>query len=276
MATVARGSSDHAATCLAYACGALSGIIPAGYPPSLASITRQRPRAERQVALAISQSGRSADILAAATALHGAGAALVVLTNSPSAPLACIGGHVVDIAAGPEHAVATTKSFVNSVLAGFWLLAGWHADAELAGALERMPEALDRALATNAAALRDTLAGEPRLMVLGRGPSLGIAAEIALKAMELTGVPAMAYSTAEVRHGPMQILRDGHPVLDLTRAADLRDVRPGALPDRSSIHPLLDPLLDLVPACAALEAAARDRGLDPDAPDRLQNETVTF
>lgn len=276
MATVARGSSDHAATCLAYACGMLSGVIPASYPPSLASIEGQRPRAKGQAALAISQSGRSADIVAAARALHEAGAALVVLTNSPASPLASVGGHVVDIAAGPEHAVAATKSFVNSVLAGIWLLAGWHGDVKLAEALERMPEALDLALSTTATALHETLAGRSRLMVLGRGPSLGIGAEIALKAMELCGLPAMAYSTAEVRHGPMQILRDGHPVLDLTRGANLPDVTPIEMPMQPPVHPLLDPLLDLIPAYVALEAAARDRGLDPDAPDRLKKETVTL
>ena len=276
LATVARGSSDHAATCLAYACGTMSGVIPASYPPSLASIEGQVPRATGQVALAISQSGQSTDIVAAARALHDAGAALVVLTNSPDSPLGRTGGHVIDIAAGPERAVAATKSFVNSILAGMWLLAGWHGDRKLAAALERMPEALDRALGTRATALHDSLAREGRLMVLGRGASLGIASEIALKAMELTGLPAMAYSTAEVRHGPMQILRDRHPVLDLTRGVDLPDIALIDMPRQAPLHPLLDPLLDLVPAYAALEAAARDRGLDPDAPDRLKKETVTL
>lgn len=276
LATVARGSSDHAASALAYACATMSGLIPASYPPSLASIHGQAPRAAGQAALAISQSGRSTDIVAATRALHEAGAVTVVLTNTPDSPIARWGGHVVDIAAGPERAVAATKSFVNSVLAGAWLLAGWHRDAALARALERMPEALARAAAHPADRLCDALATEGRFMVLGRGPSLGVAGEVALKAMELCGVPALAYSTAEVRHGPMQILRDGHPVLDLTQGETLAGTVPIPLPPRPDLHPLLDPLLDLVPVYAALEEAARRRGLDPDSPDRLRKETITI
>lgn len=109
-------------------------------------------------------------------------------------------------------------------------------------------------------------------MVLGRGPSLGVAGEVVLKAMELCGLSALAYSAAEVRHGPMQILRDEYPVLDLTRGGPFDGTRPIALPDPVSLHPLLD----LVPIYVALEAAARARGADPDAPDRLEKETVTL
>lgn len=275
LATVARGSSDHAANAIAYACAVMSGVIPASYPPSLASIHGQVPRAAGQAALAISQSGQSTDIVAATQSLHDAGAVTIVLTNNPDSPLGRVGGQVIDIAAGPERAVAATKSFVNSVLAGAWLLAGWHRDATLAAALARMPEALARAGACRADALCDALATQGRFMVLGRGPSLGVAGEVALKAMELCGLPATAYSTAEVRHGPMQILRDGHPVLDLTRGEALPGTAPIALPERADLHPLLDPLLDLVPVYAALEEAARRRGLDPDNPDRLRKETIT-
>ncbi len=276
LATIARGSSDHAAACVAYGCAMMSGIIPASYPPSLASLHGQVPRASGQAALAVSQSGRSTDIVTATRAFLDAGAVTVVLTNSSKSPLGRCGSHVVDVLAGPERAVAATKSFVNSVLAGVWLLAGWHSDAALAAALERLPDALATAAASPADTLYEALSTGDRLMVLGRGPSLGVAQEIALKAMELCGIPAMAYSTAEVRHGPMQILRGRHPVLDLTRGDPLPGTAPIPLPHRPDLHPLLDPLLDLLPVYAALEAAARRRGLDPDSPDRLAKETITI
>lgn len=276
MITVARGSSDHVATSMSYGLGQISGIIPASYPPSLASLTGQAPNVAGQVALAISQSGQSKDIIAGARALSDGGAHLVVLTNSVDGPLAHLGGDVIDIHAGPEMAVAATKSFVNSLLAGAMLIAEWQDDASLRNALSVMPDALARALGTTPDQLVEPLASTSRLMVLGRGPSLGIANEIALKAMELCGVPALAYSAAEVRHGPMQILRDDFPLLDLSRGQVLAGTTPIPLADYRSVHPLLDPLLDLVPVYVALEAAARARGLDPDAPDRLKKETVTI
>jgi len=276
LVTVGRGSSDHAATGLAYGLGMMSGILPASYPPSLASIVGQVPRMEGQLALAISQSGQSRDIIAASQALIRGGATLVVLTNRTDGPLAQIGGQVIDIHAGPELAVAATKSFVNSVLAGAMLFSDWMGDDPLRQALSSMPEALDAALARGTADLVPALSDDDRLMVLGRGPSLGIAAEVALKAMELCGMTALAYSTAEVRHGPMQILRDGYPVLDLTRGPPLEGTVALSLPGAEPVHPQLDPLLDLVPLYVALEAAARARGFDPDAPDRLKKETVTL
>nr|WP_281494121.1 SIS domain-containing protein [Jannaschia sp. S6380] len=275
MVTVARGSSDHAATVLAYACGQASGIVPASYPPSLASLHAQRPRVAGQVAVAISQSGRSTDLIASARALRSGGAALVVLTNTPDAPLAREAELVIDIHAGPERAVAATKSFVNSVLAGALLLGHWLDDPSLLASLQGLPDTLRAALSTPMPELARSLAMDDRLLVLGRGPSLGVAEEIALKAMELCGIPALAYSTAELRHGPLQVIRDGHPVYDLTRGPALADTVPLRMPFGAGLHSVSDALLDLVPAYVALEAASRARGLDPDAPDRLRKETVT-
>ncbi|UWQ18401.1 SIS domain-containing protein [Jannaschia sp. M317] len=273
LATIARGSSDHAATVLAYGAGALSGVVPLSYPPSLASLHHQVPRLSGQVAVAISQSGRSEDLLAAGRAVVAGGGHLIVLTNRFDSPLARAAGDALDIHAGPEHAVAATKSFVNSVLAGAMLLAEWQDDDALRAALVRMPEALSQPRRIDG--LDAVLTGGDRLMVLGRSASLGIAGEVALKAMELCGMTALAYSSAEVRHGPMQILRDGYPVLDLTRGAALPDTRTLHPPAPTGLHPLLDPLLDLVPIYVALEQAARARGLNPDVPDRLKKETVT-
>lgn len=274
--TVGRGSSDHAATCLAYACGMMSGVIPASYPPFLASVAGQTPRAAGQAALAISQSGGSPDIRAAATALRDGGATLIVLTNTSGSPLAALSEHAVDIAAGPERSVAATKSFVSSVVAGLRMLALWHGASDLLTAMEALPAALAASVGRWDDALAEMLASTSGLIVLGRGPSLGVAHEIALKGMELCETPMQAFSSAEVRHGPMQVLRGDFPVLDLRRDEPLPGARTFHPPARPDLHPLLDPLLDLVPIYAMLECAARRRGLDPDAPDRLRKVTETI
>jgi len=274
LVTVGRGSSDHAATWLSYACGMISGVIPASYPLSLASLHGQAPRANRAAAFAISQSGASPDIVAAARALAAGGATLVVLTNTPESPLAALPARCVDIAAGPERAVAATKSYVASVVAGLCVLGHWHGRRDLLDAIAALPDALGRPAGTGDLVRRLTQAD--RLVVLGRGPSLGLAQEVALKAMELCQIPAQAFSAAEVQHGPMQALRDGFPVLDLAGGAALPGTDTFRPPPRgASLHPLLNPLLDAVPLYVALEAAARARGLDPDAPDRLTKETRT-
>ncbi|MEM8849437.1 MAG: SIS domain-containing protein [Pseudomonadota bacterium] len=274
--TIGRGSSDHAATYLSYAFGIAAGLIPASYPLSLASLYGQSPRSQGHAALAISQSGQSPDIIAAATAIQEGGAALLVLTNTPDSPLAEVGGLTIDIAAGPERAVAATKTFIVSIVAGLRVLALWQEDRHLLRGLDQIPDALSDALTLPSADLTNLFADTDRLMVLGRGPSLGIAQETALKAMELCQMTAVAFSSAEVKHGPMQILNGAYPVLDLQRADPLPGTRSVYPPGRPKLHPLIDPLLDLVPIYVALEAAARARGLDPDAPARLAKETITL
>ncbi|QPH52925.1 SIS domain-containing protein [Pontivivens ytuae] len=275
LVTVGRGSSDHAATYLSYACGIVSGVIPASYPLSLASLHRQEPRAAGAAALAISQSGSSPDIVAAATAMRDGGASLLVLTNTAGSPLARTSEQVIDIGARPERAVAATKSYVASVVAGLRVIGMWHEATELLDATERLPDALADALTRRTDGIAEVLGTTDRLIVVGRGPSLGVAQELALKSMELCQTTALAFSSAEIRHGPMQALHGDYPVLDLERGDPLPGTRTLHPPERPSLHPLVDPLLDLAPIYVALEAAARARGLDPDAPSRLTKETAT-
>ena len=126
-----------------------------------------------------------------------------------------------------------------------------------------------------------------RAVVLGRGPGLGIAGEVALKLQETCGVFAFPYSGAEVLHGPAAMLTDRTPVIALTGGAELglaqacetlasrgvpvQEVSAGTEPS----HPMIDPLLVLPPLYLAIERAARARGNSPDAPRHLQKETVT-
>ncbi|MEM1066694.1 MAG: SIS domain-containing protein [Pseudomonadota bacterium] len=286
--TVARGSSDHAATYLSYATHLTLGRPVASVGPSIVSIYKTQLRTNGLAALAISQSGASADTARLCTALSESGGHVIALTNAPESALARASDAVIDIRAGAERAVAATKSFFNSVVAGLWLLAHWAEDKALLKALETLPADMERQrqpLWTGE--LTAALETAERAMVLARGPGLGLAHEIALKLIETCRIHASSYSGAEVLHGPSALLTDGYPVIALTGGAAHgmdqaleRITHQGArlitIPEApAGIHPLIAPLLDLQPIYLCVEALARHRGFDPDNPAHLQKETKT-
>ena len=294
VATVARGSSDHAATCLAHAVGVMLGRPVASLTPALASVHDVALRTGSSAGIAISQSGSSSDIVALVTELERAGTPVLALTNTPDSALGRAAGATLDLHAGPELAVAATKSFTNSVLVALWLVAHWCGSEELRDALAATPERLRDALGRDLSAAAELLDGTQRLVVLGRGPALGLAGEIALKAIETSGIHASAYSAAEVLHGPSALLVDGFPVLLLNathgrgieealarlpaqgaRLVAADDRAAGRLPDVPRSHPLVHALDELVGLYAVLEAEARRRGRNPDAPSHLRKETDT-
>ncbi len=286
LVTIARGSSDHAATCMKYAVELTAGLPVSSMGPSVASIYDAALHMDRVAALGISQSGRSEDLVKLMRASRAGGAQTVSLTNTMGSPLAEAAETALDLRAGPEHAVAATKSFTNSVLSGLWLVSHWRGDAALQAALRTMPDRLQQALALSANDIHTELTRTDRLLVIARGPGLGVASEVALKAMELCGIHASAYSSAEVLHGPSAILRDGFPVLALGDPAKAglqqtmdrlagQGARVLGAPLAGPLHPFLDPLLQLVPVYGALESAARVRGRNPDKPEFLSKETLT-
>lgn len=297
--TVARGSSDHAATFFKYACELVTGVPVASVGPSIASIYGAELKLARAGAIGISQSGKSPDIVALLESAARAGAATIAVTNTPDSPLANAAGHVVDLLAGEERSVAATKTFVTSAVAGLAIVAEWSGDAALREALENLPEALDRARACDWSALIAAVGGSNSLYVLGRGPGTAIASEAALKFKETSGLHAEAYSSAEVLHGPSAIVGSGFPVLalsveDKARASILEtcarlagqgaavfvtDPEPGggtALPVVRTGHPLTDPIALAVSFYGFIEALARHRGYDPDQPPHLRKVTATL
>jgi glucosamine--fructose-6-phosphate aminotransferase (isomerizing) len=298
IATVARGSSDHAASFLKYAVELSAGIPVASLGPSIASIYRAKLRLEGAACLAVSQSGKSPDIIAMAEAARSGGALTVAVTNTAGSPLAQACDHAVDILAGPEKSVAATKSFVNSAVAGLLLLAHWTDDRELLAALRRLPQHLGAAIDCDWMAIAEALTGENSLFVLGRGPSAAIANEAALKFKETCAMHAESYSAAEVMHGPLALVGPGFPVVALAARdaseqsmADTADLLAGKgasvfatsalsskatmLPHVATGHPLTDPLPLIVSFYGFVEAFARSRGLDPDQPPNLRKVTET-
>lgn len=296
--TVARGSSDHAATYLKYAIELSAGTPVASLAPSIASIFGARLKLGRAACLAISQSGRSPDIIEMARSARDGGALTFALTNSPDSPLADICHEVLDIMAGPERSVAATKTFVNSVVAGLAIVAHWTADAALTRAVIDLPMHLSQAITHDWTRLGDKIEGNTSLFILGRGPSLAVAQEAALKFKETCGIHAEAYSSAEFMHGPVSLIGDGFPVLVLAArdaaeatGAESADelVGKGAavfatsnkvsvaapLPFTETGHPLTDPLVLIASFYSFVETFARMRGLDPDRPVHLRKVTET-
>jgi len=297
--TVARGSSDHAASYLKYAIELTAGVPVASVGPSVASVYGRPLRMRGAACIGISQSGQSPDIVAMMRAAHDGGARTVAITNMPDSPMAGAVDRALALHAGPERSVAATKTFVLSVLAGLSLVADWQGDAGLRAALDRFPEDAATALGADWAPLSERLARADRAFVLGRGPAFAIAAECALKLKETSGLHAEAYSAAEVLHGPSAIVRAGFPVLVLgvgdaalpqVAATSARLAGQGAevfltgtdadgalrLPSVEGAHPLVAPLLLAISFYAMVEGLARRRGFDPDTPPHLHKVTETL
>lgn len=295
--TVARGSSDHAATYLKYVSELAAGVPVASVGPSVASIYGRRLRLDGAVCIGVSQSGQSPDIVEMMRAAAEGGALTVAITNMAASPMAAACDHTLALEAGAERSVAATKTFVTSVLAALALAAEWRRDDGLRAAVAALPGQFERALACDWGPLSDRLAGAGQAFVLGRGPGFAVANEMALKFKETCGLHAEAYSAAEVLHGPAAIVRARFPVLALAvedaartqvvataerlagQGADvfLTAAAEGAvrLPSLEGVHPLTAPLVLVVSFYRFVEALARRRGFDPDAPPYLRKVTQT-
>jgi glucosamine--fructose-6-phosphate aminotransferase (isomerizing) len=295
--TCARGSSDHAATFAKYAIETRIGVPVASAAPSVASVYASRLRAEGAACIAISQSGRSPDLLATVASLKQAGAWVLAIVNDTASPLAGLADEIFDLAAGPERSVAATKSFITSLTAIARVVAEWGDDDLLRGQLQELPEQLSQAWQCDWSPMVARLAESTDLYVLGRGVGFGIAQEAALKLKETSQLHAEAFSTAELRHGPMALVRSGFPALMFRQSDDTRgDVEATArvLVDRGAsvfiagaaadgatslptiaTVPLLEPILQIQSFYRAAEALAVARGLDPDHPPHLAKVTET-
>ena len=205
MATIARGSSDHAAAFAGYMVSLRLGLPVASLPPSLASVYGRTLHLERALALAISQSGASPDLSAAVVSAKTGGAFTLGLVNEAGSALGRVVDAEIELGAGAELAVAATKSFILSLSAVVHLVGAWTRDATLLNALESLPTTLTQCESVDWAAATRLLAAHEDVFVVGRGPTLPIAREFALKLKEVCGIHAEAMSAAELLHGPISI-----------------------------------------------------------------------
>ena len=291
--TSARGSSDNAAGYLKYLAEILLGLPCASVGASVASVYGAKLKAQNALAVTISQSGKSPDIVALQHEAKRAGAITVAMVNVENSPVAHSADVCLALHAGVERSVAATKSFIVSLAASAALIANWSGDSALLAAVSTLPGQLEKAANLTWPALVDIAASSASLYVLGRGPSLPIAAETALKFKETCGIHAEAYSVAEVMHGPLELIGKNFPVFvyaqsDLSRvstAAAITRLRAsgahvvqagsGGLMTVEPMHPLLEPILMIQTAYLAIEIVARLRGRNPDQPRMLQKVTET-
>lgn len=300
VATCARGSSDHAATYAKYAIETQTGSVTASASPSVESIYEVPLRLHGALYLAISQSGASPDLLSSARAAKQAGARVVALVNVEDSPLAALADTVIPLRAGPERSVAATKSYLGSLSAVLHLVAYWKSDRLLLDALHRLPAQLHQAFGLDWSPLVEALIDVQGLFVLGRGYGLAAAQESALKLKETCALHAEAFSSAEVRHGPMELVGPRLPVLLYAQndgalegvLATARDFRArgtpvwlaapdhgggaGALPVIMGEHPLCAPILTVQSFYRAVNSLALARGRDPDRPPHLNKVTETI
>jgi glucosamine--fructose-6-phosphate aminotransferase (isomerizing) len=295
--TCARGSSDHAATYAKYLIETRTRVLTASAAPSISSVYGVTQDLRGCLFIAISQSGRSPDLLAAVASAKVSGATILALCNSPGAPLIAAADLVIELRAGSETSVAATKSFLATLAALASLVAAWTRDAALQAALQTLPSLMDACWALDWSSALPVLGPAANLYVIGRGLGLGAAQEIALKCKETCALHAEAFSSAELRHGPYTLLGRAFPALLLgQRDASLAGVQglaaelaqrgvpvllAGARAQGAITLPTLDAIPELAPillvqsAYRMIDALAARRGLDPDHPPHLRKITET-
>jgi glucosamine--fructose-6-phosphate aminotransferase (isomerizing) len=302
----ARGTSDHAAIYGQYLLGVRNRLAVGLAAPSVISLYGAEPRFARSLVVGISQSGVSPDVVGVVEAARRQGAPTLAITNDPASPLAAAAEQVVDLAAGPERAVAATKTYTTSLAALIRLSLALDApSADEQSAVAGLPDAVAATLESepSAAAAARAIAGADRCIVLGRGFEYATAREWALKIKELAHVFADPYSAADFRHGPIALVEPGLPLLAIAPsgvtlagmsgvvddliaagaesvvmsddAAMLSRARhPVPLP--SGIPEWLRPVASIVAAQLVAYHVTCSRGLDPDAPRGITKVTRTL
>jgi glutamine---fructose-6-phosphate transaminase (isomerizing) len=292
-----RGSSDAAALLAKYLIETRLGLPTVSAAPSVISIYGSRLHLARALLLAVSQSGRSPDLIDFCRATTGQDVFRLGFINDVTSPLADLVDVCVSLEAGPERSVPATKSCIAAMLLVLGLVGHWRADRDMIDAFERAPQVLANALAADWGKIDSFFDGARSVYVIGRGPGLAIAAEASLKLKETVGVHAEAVSGAEVRHGPFalagpdlraiifapndaalpglretanQLQRQGVRVLLLTADASLSETHVASDPE-----PTLELISLLTRFYLVCNAAALRRGRSPDTPPLLSKITET-
>jgi glucosamine--fructose-6-phosphate aminotransferase (isomerizing) len=299
-----RGSSSNVARYAQYLLGRAHRVPVMFATPSLYTIYGQPPRLDGAFVIGISQSGASPDVVSVLAEAREQGRPTLALTNDVESPLARTAEAVLPLEAGEEHAVAATKTYLNSLGAVALLFAEMSDDGAAREELARMPAAL--------AAQIELSLGEPPpldeyrdvvgLTVVARGVNYGTGFEIALKIRELSGIVTEAYSPADLMHGPIAAIQPGWPVVvvaptgparpsveeivpplrargaRLVAISDVRAVLRRAqtkLPLAPGVPEWLSPLTAVVPGQVTAMRLAGLRGLDVDHPTGLHKVTLT-
>jgi glucosamine--fructose-6-phosphate aminotransferase (isomerizing) len=295
---VARGSSDHAAVYGRYLLEMAAGR-PAGLAaPSIHTVYDSTVDYHGYLAVGLSQSGRTPEVIAVLATMRSHGARTIAIVNGSDSPLGDAADVTIDIGAGVEDAVPATKSFTATLLTVAMLGEALGARLWPQGALQRIPGQVAEILGDEESV--DTVVtefdGRDRVLVTARGLMLGAALETALKIRETSALVAEAMSSADLRHGPIAAVGLGHPVVamsgprtrdDIADVVDMLRAR-GAMVRTISDAPEADISLPagtpetLLPVLASVRGqqiaarAALRRNLDPDSPGGLSKVTLTY
>jgi glucosamine--fructose-6-phosphate aminotransferase (isomerizing) len=273
------------------------GIPVAAAAPNIATIYRQRLKLKDQLLLTISQSGRSDDLAEFSAMAKSAGATTVAIVNDVKSPLANICDVTLPMSAGPELSIAATKSFIAALAMLLRMTAEWADDGSLRQAVDRLPNRLAEAAKLDWSVALDVLSEATSLITIGRGPTLAIAREAALKLKETCDLHAEAFSSAEFQHGPMTLVAPRYPILMFVPtdsaatgmrefAVELRDKgatlfctdnegAPGGLSALPSDHPDADAVCLIQTFYALTIRLAGRRGTDIERPRHLHKVTRT-
>lgn len=299
----ARGSSDNAARYAQYLMGAHNGLGVGLALPSLCTLYNAPPRLDRALTIGISQSGQSPDVVSVLQEARNQGGATLAITNDETSPLAACAESCITLRAGPELAVAATKTYTSELLALAMLSAELEGDSLHIDELAQVPETVARCLAACPPWQELTTGFDrtERFVVLGRGLNYCTAFEIALKMKETSYVLAEAYSMADFQHGPIALVDEEVSVvlvatsgrgsagaiklLDQLQATGARVIgisdqpevleRCVPLPIPTNVPEWLSPIVAVVPGQLWARGLALCRGLDPDSPRGLSKVTLT-
>nr|WP_103936987.1 SIS domain-containing protein [Thermomonospora echinospora] len=303
---IARGSSDNAAVYGRYLVESQVGRLATPAAPSIATTYRRRLDLTGVLAVAISQSGRTEEIVETLEWAADCGARTIAVTNGPGSPLAETAEVALITEAGDEVAVPATKTYTTQLAALSVLALGLGAPVDQTE-LRRVPDEVERLIAATEAspALEAVVAGlaeVPGAVVSGRGIAFGTALELALKIKEACYLHAMGLSYADLLHGPIAVVDSATPAILV--AADEGPTLPGTVAlarrvtgagahaygigggdglARACSHALPGPRLPewvaplglIVPGQLVVEALARRLGHDPDVPRGLNKVTQT-
>ncbi|MDA8371319.1 MAG: SIS domain-containing protein [Nocardiopsaceae bacterium] len=301
---IARGSSGNAAVYGSYLLQAYGGRLATLASPSIATAYGAKIDLSGVLAVAISQSGHTEEIVDTMTWAADCGARTLAITNGTGSPLAQAADLALVTRAGSELAVPATKTYTTQLAALAVLALGLGSDLD-PGELARVPEAIEQVLAQPAEqveAIVERLAGVQGAVISGRGMAFSTALEAALKLKEACYLHAMGLSYADLLHGPIAVVDRDTPALFV--AADSGPTLPGtvALAERvvaagapayaigggaalasacdlavpaPEVPEWVAPISLIVPAQLITERLARRLGYNPDSPRGLGKVTQT-
>jgi glutamine---fructose-6-phosphate transaminase (isomerizing) len=305
--TIGRGSSDHACTFGKYLLETQFGLVTSSAAPSVLTIYGSELRFKDALVIGISQSGKSPDICDMMQSARKKGAITLAIINDINSPLAQSAEYIIPMWAGKEQAVAATKSYLASLSALVQLTAMWSQNQQLLATLEELPNKLSDVLTTNWEQAIPLFQKVEETLVLARGFGFPVALEAALKFKETASLQAEAFSSAEVQHGPLALIKRDHPYLLFTQndnslegmlnlakrikklggktvialspewvdADDLAEAATLVLPLPNTIQAICDPLLTIQAFYLMVAKLAVARGFNPDAPNNLKKVTET-